>query len=350
MTTDNPDTIYREGCRLYGDKGGTDGDRRRAEAIFHGLLEKDPGHHQSINMLGLCHEARRERRRAQELFREALYLSPRCVYALNLGLSLMADNRPDEALAAFNRALELEWRYPAAHFNLGLLYHMQGRAAEARSSWRQAYRMDADYPGLRFRLAQAEAAAGDIPEAEKLLREGIDRFPHEAELHAGLSSILEHGGRHGEAAELWRRFISANAGAGEETLREARSALVKAEKARGQAPAGGGRRTTAPAKRASVRGRLHPAPPVEGATPAPISEQGEREGEAPSGSAGGGGDASPYEYPHGEREGEAPSGSAGGGGDASPYEYPHGEREGKAPSGSAGGGGDARPASRKGGL
>ncbi len=52
---------------------------------------------------------------------------------------------------------------------------------------------------------------------------------------------------------------------------------------------------------------------------------------------------------HREAEGEAPSGSAGGGGDASLSTFPneHREAEGEAPSGSAGGGGDASLSNRK---
>src|SRR5262249_49177917 len=56
----------------------------------------------------------------------------------NLGMALLARDRPDEAIACFHRALELDRGFAMTHSSLGAALAAQGKQDEAISCYRKA--------------------------------------------------------------------------------------------------------------------------------------------------------------------------------------------------------------------
>jgi tetratricopeptide (TPR) repeat protein len=76
---------------------------------------------------------------------QAVELQPDFVGAWNnLGTVLFHLGRPEEALAAYRRALALDPGYADAHYNVADVLDDLGRGLEASSHWRAYLRHDAD--------------------------------------------------------------------------------------------------------------------------------------------------------------------------------------------------------------
>jgi Flp pilus assembly protein TadD len=81
---------------------------------------------------------------------------------LDLGNALGAQGKLDEALAAFQKVLELKPDDPAARHNLGVLLYRHGRISEAIVQWHELLRLQPDNIPILLRLAWTLATS---PEA-----------------------------------------------------------------------------------------------------------------------------------------------------------------------------------------
>ncbi|MBX9634929.1 MAG: tetratricopeptide repeat protein, partial [Magnetospirillum sp.] len=77
------------------------------------------------------------------------------------------------------------------------------RVAEAEAAYALVLSMDADHVSARINLANLLAELDRPAEAETLLRDGLARFPDEAELHWNLALLLLQGGR---MAGAWAEY------------------------------------------------------------------------------------------------------------------------------------------------
>ena len=90
---------------------------------------------------------------------------------------------------------------PAAHLDLGLLAAAEDRPEDAEAAYRAALRLDAFFLPARFNLATLLNRQGRNAEAETVLRAGIDRVPDDGELRYSLGLLLAEEQRLEEAAE-----------------------------------------------------------------------------------------------------------------------------------------------------
>ena len=81
----------------------------------------------------------------------------------------------------------------------------QGARDAAEAEYRAALALDPRFTPARFNLANLLNAQGRNPEAETVLRRGIDYAPDEAELHYSLGLLLAEEGRLDEAVESLAR-------------------------------------------------------------------------------------------------------------------------------------------------
>ncbi|MCC7448852.1 MAG: tetratricopeptide repeat protein [Anaerolineae bacterium] len=71
-------------------------------------------------------------------------------------LQISTPEKQDKAIAAYNRALEIDPYHPNAHYNLGLIYQDRGDWANARDSFLGALRTNPLDNDARVLLAKAE--------------------------------------------------------------------------------------------------------------------------------------------------------------------------------------------------
>jgi tetratricopeptide (TPR) repeat protein len=116
-----------------------------AEAERHGrqALAIDPGHADSLHLMGLLCFASRQYDLAIEWFAEAIRHDPNVAdYFSNLGAALQRQGRHEEAIKSFDRALALKPEFADAWAKLGQSLHQQQRLDEASLSFDQALKLD----------------------------------------------------------------------------------------------------------------------------------------------------------------------------------------------------------------
>ena len=77
----------------------------------------------------------------------------------NLGNALGLEGKYDEAVSAFQKALQLNPRDYLAEFNLGLSFVHQNRRDEAKTHFQAALRLQPDYPAARQALSELDRPA-----------------------------------------------------------------------------------------------------------------------------------------------------------------------------------------------
>jgi tetratricopeptide (TPR) repeat protein len=145
------------------------------KALFERLLsdrKEDPWLHCRYG--ALLHDLLNVPEEAEAAFRRAIRLKPDFPEAhVNLGLTLGAQGRPREAEAAFRMALKLNPDFPYAHRGMGLALSAQGRHREAEAALRRAIRLKHGYPQAYHNLGEALSSQGWHKEAEEAFRQAI---------------------------------------------------------------------------------------------------------------------------------------------------------------------------------
>jgi tetratricopeptide (TPR) repeat protein len=126
------------------------------------------------------------------------------------GSELEYDDAPEEAMAAYRRALELDASLPDAHLNLGRLLHERGETAEAESHYRQALAVRPEDATAAFNLGVALQDLGRLRDAAKAYEAALGNEPGYADAHYNLAGIYEKLGEKESAfrhLSAYRRLI-----------------------------------------------------------------------------------------------------------------------------------------------
>jgi len=149
--------------------------------------------------LGRIRYAEQRFQDAVDCFQKVLELAPRTVKAAdNLGLALDALNRRDEAIAAFQQAVE--WQKSDAGrglqrlseqplLNLGIVYLEMGRTDEALPLLREAVGVAPKDPRIREQLGQALMQKGELAGARVEFQEAVALDPGKASYHFLLGRV-----------------------------------------------------------------------------------------------------------------------------------------------------------------
>src|SRR5205823_7411903 len=84
---------------------------------------------------------------------------------------------PDEARAAYQRAIELDPDHSDAHVNLGRMLHEEGAPLAAQQHYRRALETDPSHPTAAFNLGVALEDLGRLNEARNAYLRAIDLDP-----------------------------------------------------------------------------------------------------------------------------------------------------------------------------
>jgi tetratricopeptide (TPR) repeat protein len=144
-------------------------------------------------------------------FRRALDLDPKYLRAhTSLGGVLAEKGRVDEAIACFRRALDLDPKFVPAHNNLGVALQAKGQADEAIACYRRALDLDPKYAQAHTNLGNALADKGQADEAIACYRRALDLDPKHAPAHYNLGYALRGKGQVDEAIACYRRALALN--------------------------------------------------------------------------------------------------------------------------------------------
>jgi tetratricopeptide (TPR) repeat protein len=126
---------------------------------------------------------------------------------LNIGRSLLAQRKNDEARARFLQAAEVMPELDDAHYYLGLLSRMQGRNDEASAAFRKAIGLNPGHARAHGNLGLIETSAGRLDSAASHFDAAIRLNPTDALAQKMLGMIRAQQGRNAEAEPLLQRAV-----------------------------------------------------------------------------------------------------------------------------------------------
>jgi chemotaxis protein methyltransferase CheR len=115
-------------------------DRAREQLLT--LLASSPMHAEACWLMGKIHADRQEWTEAEQWLEQATRFDPLLVQAHYLmGLVYQQQDRPEETIAAFKRALYADHNFVLGHFSLANAYALLGLGKDARRHWSNAVKL-----------------------------------------------------------------------------------------------------------------------------------------------------------------------------------------------------------------
>ena len=134
--------------------------------------------------------------------------NPRAQY--DLAHALEVDDRPQEAIVHYKKALEEKPDYVDALNNLGHVLSVSGNAPDAAAYLQRAIQLKPGLAEAHFNLGYALAQQGKIKDAIAQLAEAVRIKPDFGEAHNNLGIALAMDGRTAEAIDQWQQALQLN--------------------------------------------------------------------------------------------------------------------------------------------
>lgn len=183
--------------------------RQALEAAAEGLV-LDPGNAELCNLAGIAAALFGHTAQAARLWQQAIALAPHAQAHFNLGLLQANNNRHDEAISHYRRAVELEPDNAQAHYNLAILLAMRQCNDEAETCYRKAIAADPEHAAAYANLGLLLAGQKRAEEAEQCYRRALALDPGHEVAHLNLGVLLASRNRNAEAAQHYRQVIALN--------------------------------------------------------------------------------------------------------------------------------------------
>jgi len=193
LEPDNVELLNAIGFSLF-----QQGKSQEAVVELEKALAIDPKHWKSHNNMALASIDLGELEVAEAHYRESLAIEPQPAIYNDLGFVLERLGMPEDATAAYRKALELDPASASAHYNLGSSLARSGNYAEAEKHLRAALESSPNtqaYTGLGILLRQQ----GRMDQAVASLQAAIEADPNNATAHRELAEALASLGRTDEA-------------------------------------------------------------------------------------------------------------------------------------------------------
>ncbi len=124
------------------------------------------------------------------------------------GIALEEDpNHQLQAIATYEKVLELDPDHAAAHINLGTLYYNRQEYALAEEHYRHAIAVDARYALAYFDLGNVLDETGRVAEAIQTYNTALQLAPTYADAHYNLALAYEKVKEPRKALKHWRAYV-----------------------------------------------------------------------------------------------------------------------------------------------
>jgi tetratricopeptide (TPR) repeat protein len=128
------------------------------------------------------------------------------------GVALEEDPRNQlQAIAAYERVLELDSEHAAAHINLGTLYYNRQDYKAAEEHYREALRIDQRYALAHFDLGNVLDETGRVAEAIETYLTALQLAPTYADAHYNLALAYEKMKEPRKALKHWQAYVRLDA-------------------------------------------------------------------------------------------------------------------------------------------
>ena len=164
-----------------------------AEKGYRALLQREPQHADSLNLLGVIALQTGNVGSALALVQRAVALRPDAAPCRNnLGQVLERLGRDDEAAGCYEAAIELDPSYAEPHNNLGVLRARRDRLTDAEAHYAKAIELDAQYAEPYTNRGNLLKDRGELDAAIASYRRAIEIRPDLSQLHSNLLLTLHY--------------------------------------------------------------------------------------------------------------------------------------------------------------
>jgi predicted O-linked N-acetylglucosamine transferase (SPINDLY family)/predicted SAM-dependent methyltransferase len=180
-----------------------------AKADCEAILQRLPANGDALELLwNLCHELGDNVAAVDAIGRALASAGPSAQLYYMLGCTMQDLSRTGEALAAFQKALELDPAHAKAANNLGCLQEAMGELDKAAESYGRALRADPRLANALYNRANLAKQRGQFDDAETDLRQALALEPERAEWLVSLAEIHMKRWRLDEAAAEQRAALA----------------------------------------------------------------------------------------------------------------------------------------------
>jgi predicted TPR repeat methyltransferase len=179
-----------------------------ADSQYHYVLNRFPTHPAALHFFGIHQHRKGLLDEGIVLVRQSLELMPRNAdWHNNLGNLLAAEQRNEEAAAAFVAALEITADNPVVWNNLGAVLHRAGQLENATLAFDNAILLDADYEAALINLSKVQTEQGKTVEAALSFCAAYVLHPTPEKSKHMLGTAYYSLGRVAEAAQIYQSWL-----------------------------------------------------------------------------------------------------------------------------------------------
>ena len=162
-----------------------------AEIVYRRIIAAEPGHFDSLHLLGVALHQKGDHAGAVCQIDAALAVNPNSVSAYsNRGSALKALGRLDDALASYDRALAIKFDHPEILFNRGTILQELGRTDAALASFDHALAAKPNYPEALINRGTLLQSVERNDEALSSYDAALALDPNYAQAHNNRGTVL----------------------------------------------------------------------------------------------------------------------------------------------------------------
>ena len=146
-------------------------------------------------------------RSARSIWQDTIAQRPLNARAYNNLANAIIQDHPNEALALYQKAVEVNPLYPVAHYNWALALAGIGESDKAASEYEAALSVNPSYPEAHYNLGLTLGKMGKLDQAVIHFREAVRLRPRFADAHFNLGYALAKQGKFQEAIPCYQAAI-----------------------------------------------------------------------------------------------------------------------------------------------
>jgi len=181
------------------------------ETLWTDTLAKNPSCWAAHNNLGNALLQKGRLDEAMAHYQKALEINPADAEAYyNIGDALFEKGQVDQAIAYFQKTLEIDPSYAKAHNNLGLSLAQKGRMDEAMLQYQTTLELNPYDVAARYNLGEALYKRGQLDQAMEQFQKALEINPNLAEVRDDLGSALIQKGQVDAAMDQFQKALEIN--------------------------------------------------------------------------------------------------------------------------------------------
>jgi tetratricopeptide (TPR) repeat protein len=162
----------------------------------------------AYNNMGTALQKQNRLEEAIEAYKKAIELRPDYAEANNnIGVALQAQNRPEEAIEAYKKAIELRPDDANTYYNMGIALQAQNKLEEAIEAYKKAIVIMPDDANTYYNMGIALQAQNKLEEAIEAYKKAIAIKPDDANTYYNMGIAFKEQGKLEEAVEAQSKAI-----------------------------------------------------------------------------------------------------------------------------------------------